>query len=164
MHRGRKERTSPSIFGLFVDENENEPTMRVCARGDFGASRRVSVAGCHFFPTQCFTKHPYHHPKMSSKNPTKLSKAAEAALASAAAASSSSSPSKKAHKSPSKKAHKSSASGSSSSSGSGKHHGGPKRHRKVLRDNIQGITKPAIRRLVVYALKRQGRTLYGFGG
>ena len=86
-----------------------------------------------------------------------------------------------------------------------------KRHRKVLRDNIQGVTKPAIRRLarrggvkrisglmyeetrgvlkvflenvirdavvyaehgrrktvtgldVVYALKRQGRTLYGFG-
>merc|ERR1712169_114607 len=85
-------------------------------------------------------------------------------------------------------------------------------HRKILRDNIQGITKPAIRRLtrrggvkrisamiyeetrgvlktflegvirdavtytehakrktvtsldVVYALKRQGRTLYGFGG
>ena len=90
--------------------------------------------------------------------------------------------------------------------------GGAHRHRKVLRDNIQGITKPAIRRLarrggvkrlsgliyeetrgvlkvflehvirdsitytehgrrktvsvldVVYALKRQGRTLYGFGG
>lgn|SRR3989338_6011400 len=89
---------------------------------------------------------------------------------------------------------------------------GAKRHRKLLRDNIQGITKPAIRRLarrggvkrisgliyeetrevlkaflenvihdavtyteharrktvtamdVVYALKRQGRTLYGFGG
>ncbi|XP_077541316.1 histone H4-like [Haemaphysalis longicornis] len=89
---------------------------------------------------------------------------------------------------------------------------GAKLHRKVLRDNIQGITKPAIRRLarrggvkrisgliyeetrgvlnvflenvvrdavtytehakrktvtamdVVYALKRQGRTLYGFGG
>lgn len=89
---------------------------------------------------------------------------------------------------------------------------GAKRHRKVLRDNIQGITKPAIRRLarrggvkrmsgaiyeeirgvlkvfleqlirdavvytehaqrktvtamdVVYALKRQGRTLYGYGG
>uniref|UniRef100_A0AC35U1P1 Histone H4 n=1 Tax=Rhabditophanes sp. KR3021 TaxID=114890 RepID=A0AC35U1P1_9BILA len=89
--------------------------------------------------------------------------------------------------------------------------GGAKRHRKVLRDNIQGITKPAIRRLarrggvttisglvyeetrgvlktfledvvrdsvtycehakrktvtamdVVYALKRQGRTIYGFG-
>ena len=88
----------------------------------------------------------------------------------------------------------------------------PKRQRKVVRDNIQGITKPAIRRLarrggvkrisgliyeetrgvlkvflenvirdavtyteharrktvtamdVVYALKRQGRTLYGFGG
>ena len=87
-----------------------------------------------------------------------------------------------------------------------------KRHRKVLRDNITGITKPAIRRLarrggvkrisnniydetrqilrtfldniirdsvtyteharrktvtamdVVYALKRAGRTLYGFGG
>ena len=89
---------------------------------------------------------------------------------------------------------------------------GAKRHRKVLRDNIQGITKPAIRLLarrsgvkrisgliyegtrsvlkvflenvvrdavtyteharrktvtamdVAYALKRQGRTLYGFGG
>uniref|UniRef100_A0A8C2HGQ2 Uncharacterized protein n=1 Tax=Cyprinus carpio TaxID=7962 RepID=A0A8C2HGQ2_CYPCA len=67
------------------------------------------------------------------------------------------------------------------------------RHRKVLGDNIRGITKPAIRRLarqayfrvdlrgdarcvegvsgeqrhrhdVVYALKRQGRALYGFGG
>ncbi|KAK3913116.1 Histone H4 [Frankliniella fusca] len=94
----------------------------------------------------------------------------------------------------------------------GTREGGTKRHRKVLRDNIQGITKPAIRRLarrggvkrisgliyeetrgvlkvflenvirdavtytehakrktvtamdVVYALKRQGRTLYGFGG
>jgi histone H4 len=90
--------------------------------------------------------------------------------------------------------------------------GAGKRHRKVLRDNIQGVTNPAIRRLarrggvkrisgliyeetrevlkkflehvirdavtyteharrktvtamdVVYALKRQGRTLYGFGG
>ncbi|XP_076274758.1 histone H4-like [Rhynchophorus ferrugineus] len=90
--------------------------------------------------------------------------------------------------------------------------GGAKRHRKVLRYNIRGITKPAIRRLarrggvkrisgliyeetrgikkvsledvirdtvtytehakrktvtamvVVYTLKRQGRTLYGFGG
>uniref|UniRef100_UPI00358E3FDB histone H4-like n=1 Tax=Myxine glutinosa TaxID=7769 RepID=UPI00358E3FDB len=93
--------------------------------------------------------------------------------------------------------------------------GGAKRHRKVLRDNIQGITKPAVRRLarrggvkrisglngliseetrgvlkvflengtrdavtytehakrktvaamdVVFALKRQGRTLCGFGG
>ncbi|KAJ7204276.1 histone-fold-containing protein, partial [Mycena rebaudengoi] len=89
--------------------------------------------------------------------------------------------------------------------------GGGKRHRKILRDSIQGITKPAIRRLarrggvkrisnlvyqevrgalrlfledvirdsitytshakrktvtaldVVYALKRSGRTLYGFG-
>lgn len=93
----------------------------------------------------------------------------------------------------------------------GKGKGGAKRHRKVMRDNIQGITKPAIRRLarrggvkrisglmyeetrtvlkvflenvvkdsvtyteharrktvtaldVVYALKRQGKTLYGFG-
>ena len=90
--------------------------------------------------------------------------------------------------------------------------GGAKGHRKSLCDNIQGITKPAIRRLarrggvkrisgliyeetrgalkvflenaihnaitytehakrktvtamdVVHALKRQGRTLYGFGG
>ena len=90
--------------------------------------------------------------------------------------------------------------------------GGARRHRNPLRDNIQGITKPAIRRLarrggvkrisgliyeetrgvlkvflenvirdavtyteharrktvtamdVVYALQRQGRTLYGFGG
>ena len=89
---------------------------------------------------------------------------------------------------------------------------GAKRHRKVIRESIQGITKPAIRRLarrggvkriageiydetrfvlktfienvvrdavtyteharrktvtamdVVYALKRQGKTLYGFGG
>jgi len=96
--------------------------------------------------------------------------------------------------------------------GKGLGKGGTKRHNKVLRDNIQGITKPAIRRLarrggvkrisgliyeetravlkiflenvisdavtytehakrktvtaldVVYALKRQGRTLYGFGG
>ena len=96
--------------------------------------------------------------------------------------------------------------------GKGGKGGAGKRHRKVLRYNIQGITKPAIRRLarrggvklisglmyeetrtvlktfleqvvrdavcyteharrktvtaldVVYALKRQGRTLYGFGG
>eukprot|EP00536_Pseudo-nitzschia_multiseries_P009953 jgi/Psemu1/24612/gm1.24612_g len=95
--------------------------------------------------------------------------------------------------------------------GAGLGKGGTKRHRKVLRDNILGITKPAIRRLarragvkrmsgliyeetrkvlkafledlvrdavtyteharrktvtakdVVYALKRQGRTIYGFG-
>ena len=94
--------------------------------------------------------------------------------------------------------------------GLGKGKGGYKRHRKVYRDNILGVTKPAIRRLarrggvkrisgaiyeetrdvlrtflenviqdavtytehakrqtvtamdVVYALKRQGRTLYGF--
>ena len=96
--------------------------------------------------------------------------------------------------------------------GKGLRKGGAKRHRKVLRDNIQGITKPAICSLdrrggvkrisgliyeetrgvlkvflenvirdsvtyteharrktvtamdVVYALKRQGKTLYGFGG
>ena len=97
--------------------------------------------------------------------------------------------------------------------GKGLGKGGAKRHRKkVLRDNIQGITKPAIRRLarrggvkrisgliyeetrgvlfcylenvireavtymeharrktvtaldVVHALKRRGRTLYGYGG
>ena len=95
--------------------------------------------------------------------------------------------------------------------GKGLGKGGAKRHRKVMRDNILGITKPAIRRLarrggvkrisgliydetrsvlktfldgvvrdavtytehaksrtatamdVVYALKRQGRTLHGFG-
>ncbi|KAI6220823.1 Histone H4 [Aphelenchoides fujianensis] len=102
--------------------------------------------------------------------------------------------------------------GGSGRGGKGLAKGGAKRHRKVLRDNLQGITKPAIRRLarrggvkrisgliyeetrialkvflenvirdavtycehakrktvtamdVVYALKRQGRTLYGFGG
>lgn len=96
--------------------------------------------------------------------------------------------------------------------GKGLGKGGVKRHRKILRENIKGITKPAIRRLarrggvkrisavaydeirdalkifltnvigdavtyseygkrttvtamdVVYALKRQGKTLYGFGG
>ncbi|XP_063728949.1 histone H4-like [Symsagittifera roscoffensis] len=96
--------------------------------------------------------------------------------------------------------------------GKGLGKGGAKRDRKILRDNIQGITKPAIRRLalrgvvkrisgliyeetrgvlknslesvirdavtytehsksktvvamdIVYALKRQGKTLYGFGG
>lgn len=101
--------------------------------------------------------------------------------------------------------------------GKGLGKGGAKRHRKVLRDNIQGVTKPAIRRIarrggvkrisgliyeetrtvlkvflenvirdsvtymesrrkgqnwpktvtasdVVRAFKRQGRTLYGFGG
>ena len=31
--------------------------------------------------------------------------------------------------------------------GKGAAKGGAKRHRKVLRDNIQGVTKPAIRRL-----------------
>ncbi|KAG3095602.1 hypothetical protein PI124_g16001 [Phytophthora idaei] len=92
----------------------------------------------------------------------------------------------------------------------GRGQGGAERHREVIRDNIQGITRPAIRRLarragvirisglvyhetrtvlrvflanltrdavtytehahrktvtgadVLYALKRQGRTLYGF--
>ncbi|XP_058409892.1 histone H4-like [Diceros bicornis minor] len=96
--------------------------------------------------------------------------------------------------------------------GKGLGKGGAKRHRKIFPDNVQGVTKPAIRRLarrggvkrisglmyeetrgvlkvflenvirdavtytehakrktvtamdVVYALKRQGRTLYGFGG
>jgi histone H3/H4 len=95
--------------------------------------------------------------------------------------------------------------------GKGLGKGGAKRHRRILRDNILGITKPAIRRLarrggvrriggliyeetrgvlrgflenvirdavtysehakrktvtaldVVHALKRQGRTLYGYG-
>jgi histone H4 len=95
--------------------------------------------------------------------------------------------------------------------GKGLGKGGAKRHRKTLRANIEGITKPAIRRLarrggvkrmsgqiydevrgvlkvflehvirdavtymdharrrtvtstdVIFALKRQGRTLYGFG-
>lgn len=94
--------------------------------------------------------------------------------------------------------------------GKGLGKGGAKRHRKIMRDNIAGITKPAIRRLcrrggvkrinkgiyeetrgvlkmflehvlrdavtyteharrktvtpndVIYALKRQGKTLYGF--
>uniref|UniRef100_A0A8C1PEV0 Histone H4 n=1 Tax=Cyprinus carpio TaxID=7962 RepID=A0A8C1PEV0_CYPCA len=54
--------------------------------------------------------------------------------------------------------------------GKGLGKGGAKRHRKVLRDNIQGITTEHAKRKtvtamdVVYALKRQGRTLYGFGG
>ena len=95
--------------------------------------------------------------------------------------------------------------------GKGLGKGGAKRHRRVLRDNIQGITKPAIRRLarrggvkrisgimhyevqgvlkvflediirdavtyaehanrktvtamdIVHALRRKGKTLYGFG-
>ncbi|KAL6655077.1 hypothetical protein ACP70R_005903 [Stipagrostis hirtigluma subsp. patula] len=46
--------------------------------------------------------------------------------------------------------------------------GGAKRHRKVLRDAVT-YTEHACRKTVtamdvVYALKRQGRTLYGFGG
>ncbi|KAH0559095.1 trifunctional histidinol dehydrogenase [Cotesia glomerata] len=72
--------------------------------------------------------------------------------------------------------------------GKGLGKGGAKRHRKVLRDNIQretrGVLKVFLENVirdavtytehakrktvtamdVVYALKRQGRTLYGFGG
>ena len=49
--------------------------------------------------------------------------------------------------------------------GKGLGKGGAKRHRKILRDNIQGITKPAIRRLArrggvkrISASKLLGRT------
>ena len=42
--------------------------------------------------------------------------------------------------------------------GKGLGKGGAKRHRKVLRDNIQGITKPAIRRLDVHASSRLRRS------
>ncbi|XP_026436379.1 histone H4-like [Papaver somniferum] len=71
--------------------------------------------------------------------------------------------------------------------GKGLGKGGAKRHRKVLRDNIQetrGVLKIFLENVirdavtyteharrktvtamdVVYALKGQGRTLYGFGG
>ena len=66
-----------------------------------------------------------------------------------------------------------------SKGGKGLGKGGVKRHRNILRDNTQDITKPAIGRLarrvavermtvtamdVEYALKRQGRTLYSFRG
>ncbi|KAK9697925.1 hypothetical protein RND81_08G070100 [Saponaria officinalis] len=45
--------------------------------------------------------------------------------------------------------------------GKGLGKGGAKRHRKVLRDNIQGITKPAIRRLVRRGgVKRIGGLIY----
>jgi histone H4 len=102
--------------------------------------------------------------------------------------------------------------GKGGTAGKGKTGGKGKRHRKIVRDNIQGITKPAIRRLarrggvkrvsgliyedarkvmktflektvkdavtytehakrktvtaldVVNALKRNGKTIYGFGG
>ena len=43
--------------------------------------------------------------------------------------------------------------------GKGLGKGGAKRHRKVLRDNIQGITKPAIRRL---ARRGGGEKLSGY--
>ena len=42
--------------------------------------------------------------------------------------------------------------------GKGLGKGGAKRHRKILRDNIQGITKPAIRRLA----RRGGVSEYHF--
>ena len=66
---------------------------------------------------------------------------------------------------------------------SGRGKDGAKRFRKGAKGNIEGITKPAIRRLerrgavtyteyskrktvtpldVVYAIKRQGRTIHGF--
>ena len=43
--------------------------------------------------------------------------------------------------------------------GKGLGKGGAKRHRKVLRDNTQGITKPAIRRLARRGGGRSHRTL-----
>ncbi|CAL6292456.1 unnamed protein product [Bathycoccus prasinos] len=57
--------------------------------------------------------------------------------------------------------------------GKGLGKGGAKRHRKVLRDNIQGITKPAIRRLarrggvkknLWFNLRRNQRCLEGVLG
>merc|ERR1712062_642375 len=45
--------------------------------------------------------------------------------------------------------------------GKGLGKGGAKRHRKVLRDNIQGITKPAIRRLAIRSgVKRMSGLIY----
>lgn len=44
--------------------------------------------------------------------------------------------------------------------GKGLGKGGAKRHRKVLRDNIQGITKPAIRRLARRGKKQTHISLY----
>uniref|UniRef100_A0A8C4M7L7 Histone H4 n=1 Tax=Equus asinus asinus TaxID=83772 RepID=A0A8C4M7L7_EQUAS len=47
--------------------------------------------------------------------------------------------------------------------GKGLGKGGAKRHRKVLRDNIQGITKPAIRRQAQdgHPVKRTSGLIYG---
>ena len=46
--------------------------------------------------------------------------------------------------------------------GKGLGKGGAKRHRKVLRDNIQGITKPAIRRLASARFKQlSGYKVFG---
>ncbi|XP_008830098.1 histone H4-like [Nannospalax galili] len=47
--------------------------------------------------------------------------------------------------------------------GKGLGKGGAKRHRKVLRDNIQGITKPAIRRLARRAMSGRGKGGKGLG-
>nr|XP_056719979.1 histone H4 isoform X1 [Euleptes europaea] len=48
--------------------------------------------------------------------------------------------------------------------GKGLGKGGAKRHRKVLRDNIQGITKPAIRRLAPMSGRGKGGKGLGKGG
>ncbi|XP_053196497.1 histone H4-like [Scomber japonicus] len=48
--------------------------------------------------------------------------------------------------------------------GKGLGKGGAKRHRKVLRDNIQGITKPAIRRLDNMSGRGKGGKGLGKGG
>nr|XP_033491984.1 histone H4-like [Epinephelus lanceolatus] len=47
--------------------------------------------------------------------------------------------------------------------GKGLGKGGAKRHRKVLRDNIQGITKPAIRRLARLKMSGRGKGGKGLG-
>ncbi|XP_022027940.2 histone H4 [Helianthus annuus] len=47
--------------------------------------------------------------------------------------------------------------------GKGLGKGGAKRHRKVLRDNIQGITKPAIRRLARPIMSGRGKGGKGLG-
>ncbi len=49
--------------------------------------------------------------------------------------------------SPSIRTHDANHSPTGGKGGKGLGKGGAKRHRKILRDNIQGITKPAIRRL-----------------
>jgi histone H4 len=44
--------------------------------------------------------------------------------------------------------------------GKGLGKGGAKRHRKILRDNIQGITKPAIRTSLMLSTRTSSLTLY----